>query len=522
MLSDRSDVFAGILKLRAKAAEQLTGNEYYMIVQQLDALASRPELADDVAQSVLSQIDARLGASANGGPEIPSPPSSPAQPEIPSMPEEPVTPDSPAQPDGAPTPEILPPPPSPAETPTPRESGMNAGQSPHIITPRAGSFGGGGATGSINLSGVSGETEAAPVGLTAAASALAPASGLQAAVEGLRGFLESRLTGNGYYQAANLLGQLQILPPADAQAEQMAAPETFDDALTLLRHEAGRLSGLAHEEAARAIAALDAILTPNTAPSAAAEMPLAKPAAEPRIDLADAPDPEPDPGPRTGFDALADASWQRVKDMAQAAREPGSRLNGRAGPDSAVPPAAAPQPIPATPAAVQPMAQDIGEAFNDGGSESRSSEPCYAAEFAPAAEEPAAPSHPEPTVEAEAGIAPEATGEAAIAPETESVAGIEARPAPVEEQPEAEVPQSEPESEDAQMAPVAAPEDVAPADAEPPLAEARPAASAEADSAPPAHLEPKPRFPKAAKKGLFGRLFGNRSASFDDAGHGPI
>ncbi len=151
MEDSRSEIIAGIRELRAKAAEQLTGNTYYMIVQQLNSLENNTELNGDLARSVLSLIEARIDsegtlvAATGGDPEVPNTPDSPAEPSTPSTPEEPSVPDSPAQPSPSPMPDIPSPPGSPSEPSTPPEiptQGQQAeGDVDHIITPRANSFG---------------------------------------------------------------------------------------------------------------------------------------------------------------------------------------------------------------------------------------------------------------------------------------------------------------------------------------------------------------------------------------------
>jgi hypothetical protein len=52
----RSEIIAGIRDLRAKAAAQLTGNAYYMIVQQLDSLERSADLNDEAAYSIYKTI----------------------------------------------------------------------------------------------------------------------------------------------------------------------------------------------------------------------------------------------------------------------------------------------------------------------------------------------------------------------------------------------------------------------------------------------------------------------------------
>lgn len=387
----RADIIAGIRELRAKAAEQLTGNDYYMIVQQLDSLAADAELSDDAARSMMSLVSAKLqggapGISVGGGPEVPSPPDTPAQPDTPSTPEEPVIPDSPAQPDNVPGPDVPSPPSSPAEPPpAPPEISASAAASGseapiQIIKPRANSFGLPQATVGVRFD-ESAEPPAAPTG------------GWTSAVLAVRALVEQSLSGNSYYAAANLLGQLQILPPAVGRGEA-ARPDGFEGALALLRREAAHLTGTAHDEAARIIAALDHVLIPPVVDKPAeAAAPGPSASVEPQAEAAM---PEPDTGPRTGFDDLADAAWRRVQQVSAADVRPAGALNGASpSPIVAEAEAAAPAPVAPVPAAeaqdagaaitaeapAELMQQDNGEAFNDGGFESRSSEPCYLYEF---------------------------------------------------------------------------------------------------------------------------------------------
>ena len=51
-----SSIIGVIRELRAKAAEQLSGNSYYMVVQQLDALTSIPDLTPEMAEPVIGPI----------------------------------------------------------------------------------------------------------------------------------------------------------------------------------------------------------------------------------------------------------------------------------------------------------------------------------------------------------------------------------------------------------------------------------------------------------------------------------
>ncbi|NJM34619.1 MAG: hypothetical protein HC850_07795, partial [Rhodomicrobium sp.] len=70
MENNGADIIAGIRELRAKAAEQLVGNEYYMIVQQLDALAQARDLKAELVEAVLTTIRMRLN---NRAPEAEPP-----------------------------------------------------------------------------------------------------------------------------------------------------------------------------------------------------------------------------------------------------------------------------------------------------------------------------------------------------------------------------------------------------------------------------------------------------------------
>jgi hypothetical protein len=526
MDDDKQDIIAGIRELRAKAAEQLSGNEYYMIVQQLDSLAESAELSGDAARSVFSLISARLAggtaaASVPGGPEIPPPPDTPAQPDAPSAPEQPVVPDSPAQPDIAPGPDIPSPPDSPAEPPTPREMRASAPttgapERVQIIAPSANSFGTPQATVAVH------SPEPAEAAAATSAQEAAPppqaVGGLVSAVRAARTLIEERLSGNSYYAAANLLGQLQIMPPAAGSGET-APPEGFVGALALLRREAAHLPHTAREEAARIIAALENVLLPQ---------------AEPRTEKPAAPEPsepEPEPEPRTRFDDLAEAAWRRVQQVSAADTKRAAALNGSTPPAPAAEPQAA-TPAPVADAPAEMMQQDNGEAFHDGGSESRSSEPCYLHEFEPADGRPGASDHQEPAAEAGTGAPSEAEREAAVSAEAaaliplaeaSTVASMTVEAASVARDVDAE-PQQAVLLEGTDVADLeprpAEPEDVAPlderaatAEAEP-VAEAQPAAVPEepaiaaSDETPPAQASP----PKPARRGLFGRLLGGERA----------
>ena len=109
-----------IRELRARAAG-LTGNEYYMTTQALDALVFDTEMSEDVMREALVPIAAQFAGAASaetvpvtaatdapGGPDIPPPPDLPAEPDYSPTPEVPEVPDSPTDPDLVPTPEIPP------------------------------------------------------------------------------------------------------------------------------------------------------------------------------------------------------------------------------------------------------------------------------------------------------------------------------------------------------------------------------------------------------------------------------
>jgi hypothetical protein len=501
-----TDIMAGIKTLRAKAEAQLTGNDYYMITRQLDALASSSAL-DPVARSLLTSIESRL----NTGDTAASPAAqAPAAVSI-----------------QAPLEDIV-----------------------VIAAPAAGSFfGGPQAVAGITAVEVGIEPETQTAKAEAASPALETPKGLRAAVDAVRVFIGSELSGNPYYAAANLLDQLLSFPPAPAGREDIAVPSSFEDALALLRHEIGWLSGFTQVEASRLINALARIVTPPAEPAPAETTP-----ASAGIDLVDAPGPEPEAGPRVGFDDLADAAWQRVKAVAQADWETAPKLNGSAAPVSAMPKAepapAKPEPTPAkAETSVELMAQDMNEAHDDGGLERRSSEPCYAAEFE--LETRAAPyGGAEPAGEAAAGETTETAGEAAASTQTE-ILSEPAEPEPTdvaEAEPETlhlaeaepkiveAAAEAEPETPAAEIAAKAANEIAAGPQPEAKLAEsvaekqpetppavaetsaaASPlpeAASAEQPAAPAVQpQEPKREEPRRrAGRSLFGRLFGGRAA----------
>ena len=559
MDNGKADIIAGIRELRAKAAEQLTGNEYYMIVQQLDSLATSVELSDEVARSVFNLISARLdraapAISAAGGPEVPEIPDTPAQPDTPSTPDVPVPPDSPAQPDGSPGPEIPSPPSSPAEPPTPPEvrgapaSAAGSDEPVQIVTPSANSFGMPQATAAIRLAEAAPPSEPAAA-VPEAASAAKHITGLSAAVLATRALIEGKLSGNSYYSAANLLGQLQILPPVTGRGE-IEPPDDFEAALALLRREAAHLSGIANDEAVRVIAALENVLMPKPQPVPEKPAEAATPQSAPP--QPEAATPEAEPEPRTGFDDLAEAAWQRVRHVSAADARPAAALNGSTPPAPAIAPQAS---APAAMAAEQTemMAQDIGEAFNDGGSESRSSEPCYLNEFELAGAQFGASDRQEPAAETGADNPSETEREAALSAEAEALIALaqsgaeplvaveeadvltvefeevtEAQaPGPDEtvalEQPvfaEAEpqvaelepvVAASEPVAEETEPAAVSSP--VMEEQAEPAIT-AAPASSGTAHEVPAADPAPAPQdtpATKPVKRGFLGRLFGGSS-----------
>jgi hypothetical protein len=396
-----SDILDGIRELRARAAQKLSGNEYYMIVQQLDALAMSAGQNEDM-KSALSEIEARLDHS---------------------------------RPDG------------------------HGQEAPVVVLPRAGSFGGASSTRAIG--GDHAAAPAAPPEPAAGPEADASLkSGLALAAEAVHPVVEAQLSGNSYYMAAYLVERLRHLPaPKLADAPAVASPADLNAALGLLRAEMEQLSGLVRDEAVYLVTAFENLIAPKAPPAPAPEPvkeqaapaapqpatqapcaaqpqpaetapPSAPEPSAPRHDvLADASGPEPDAGPKTGFDQLAEAAWQRVKSVSEADRPQAPALNGSAVP---MPSAtlASPQPAPAAPPPpAAPLTEDMSEALNDGGSERRSSEPCYAAEFEPAFAQPAASGDVQPAVEAVAGQEAEAPGEAAAPAEAESVAAA-AEPVP--------------------------------------------------------------------------------------------
>ena len=230
MDNGRADIIAGIRELRAKAAEQLTGNDYYMIVQQFDSLAADAELSDDAARSMFSLVSAEAARRAcrypiGGGPEVPGRRTRPPSPIRPPPPRSRSSP-SPAQPDKSPGPDIPSPPSSPAEPPTPSEipthrrhvrcvRRTHPDDQPESQLLRRGT-----SDGRRPLPRPEAPDEALPADAGPAARS---ASGLDGAVMAVRTLVEQNLSGNSYYAAANLLGQLQILPPA-AEGGEITAP----------------------------------------------------------------------------------------------------------------------------------------------------------------------------------------------------------------------------------------------------------------------------------------------------------
>jgi hypothetical protein len=320
---------------------------------------------------------------------------------------------------------------------------------------------------------------------------------------------------------------------------------------------------------------------------------------------------EDDAGPRTGFDELAELSWRRVQQVTEMDHQASHGLNGATAPVSAhsapeheaaqeqapapafAQPVAEPQPelepehapasaqafeletaAMATPtplhAAAEPpqepdapdaMARDIAEALNDGGSESRSSEPCYAAEFELSPPQPASRPDPEPAGETAAEQTPETAGQDAQPAESPCLTGeLETAEATPESAPESGAAPAEPlaagaEAEtgippEAVTAPEAVPVETVAVASEPaeaagaapqaeagleaaaPDQDAAEAVSASAeetqapaakDAAPPEIIieseaaartpEPEPeQMPKPERKGFFSRLFGGRAA----------
>ena len=501
MDESRSEILAGIQELRAKAAKQLTGNEYYMVVQQLDTLASSPELGGDLAQSFLGLIQSRLNAGSlfrdfnglkstvaasaepsdqklsagSGDPEVPSPAETPAEPSSPP-PEEPSLPDSPAEPAPSPGPDIPSPPGSPGGPSAPPPEvprDQDAHPDGHLITPKANSFGTPQATGAISLYNVeTGEFVTNSMPEKSAAETFSPLSsekdavsaqgGLTTASDAARLLVNRNLTGNAYYQAASIIMAIRNLPQSASVGEVISKPNDFSQALALLREQAGALSGAAREEAESLIGSLQGVVMPQsgtaggfsaaddtgantgaetvtesgqTSEPEPAEMPT-----KVEVNLSDAPDPEPDPGPRTGFDDLAETSWHRVKDVDRTERNPGPSLNGSSAPHPAAAatiPAERPVPDDVTPEIAEPkepdlsasattMSQDNGEAFNDGGSESRSSEPSETGRVESAGTDFAIPGNDQSSREPQNGHQTEAFSEATVSAQAEDIANTPA------------------------------------------------------------------------------------------------
>jgi len=383
MMNGKDGVMTGIAELRAKAA-QLTGNEYYMIVQELDALAGNLALSEDGMREALAPIAARLesaGAAAQGTPgmpDIPAPPDSPAQPDLVPTPEIPPAPDSPAQPDVGPMPDIPPPPDSPASPDAPPGPEMSGAEPLRV---------GGGA--------IAGMDEPAE---PAASSAQQPSAAGTAAFGEAAAPADLTLTADAPAEEAASVAPLPLggamagsdepeasptHQPASVGTTLSEAAETAD--LTLTADIAAERSASPAAEAATveplplggAIAGSDDRLSARISPAAAVEQtafPVAatgSPATlgtspEAGTEFAFEADPDAQGG-RNGFDALADASWQRVQDVMNRAQPT---------PQASKSQTAAPEPVPAgEPAASRSegTAPQAAEAIRDGGSESRSS-----------------------------------------------------------------------------------------------------------------------------------------------------
>jgi hypothetical protein len=346
---------------------------------------------------------------------------------------------------------------------------VSAADSEQIITPRANSFSAPQATVAISFAtvedGEAADSNGEPPRLT----------GLGTAADAALALARTQLSGNDYYTVANLLGTLRQLPGAPLEGGDAATPPgDFNGLLAVLRQEAGKLSGAAQDQATQLIGSLEGLLAP--VPEQAAE------AVQAETATSEAPPAEP-AAPLTGFDKLADASWRRVEEVTQAERAQAQSLNGSAPPraqaaptampeptatpvESAQPETAPQQPQPATPAApppvqpeqaatpqqattpapvepkptpagappirpaqaatpaaAEPMAEDMGEALNDGGSERRSSEPCYAGEFDDKLSATAADHQPASEKTEQAA---EAAGETALSAEAETLSGADA------------------------------------------------------------------------------------------------
>jgi hypothetical protein len=401
MEESRTEIIAGIRELRAKAIEQLTGNEFYMIAQQLDLLENSANLSDETTRSLYQSIQTRLDAA------------------VPSA--------------------------SAAENPEAPTASAEDGPQP-IISPRANSFSAPQATAAVSFA-TDEETDADEDQATAEETAPAALQGgLRGAADAVCRLAQQELSGNRYYIAVSLLGALRDLPGAATNA-----PSDGSEPLALLRQEAGHLSGDARGEAERLTQLVGLIFaaergTPLT--ETAQETPAAPAQAELRADAAAEPEPEPEPeakpetlaplqappkpeGPLTGFDRLAQASWERVEAVIEAERTPPQGLNGITPPQpSATTEAQVAEPVEQPAAAPAPVSseaasQDKGEAFDDGGSERRSSEPCYAGEFEQSAFFSATPADHEPAGDETIGQTAEAQGETAIPAETKAVTETE-------------------------------------------------------------------------------------------------
>ncbi len=410
MENGKDGVLMEIRELRARAA-RLTGNDYYMTMQALDALAASTELTDEALHEALAPIAARLngGAPAEkaepvraangtpGGPEIPPPPDSPAEPDYGPAPEIPEVPDSPTEPDLVPTPEIPPSPASPAEPDAPP----------------------GPETGSVATM-MDAPTEAAAT--AEAAAELAPADTAALAAS----------------SAPPTPGSVPWFPhpvsPAEAEArpapspplQTSGSPPWFPLPAASAEAQASPASTPASEAPASApwfphpsvTAEAEALPAPTDTTPAAPE-PVASSDAlpampEPELEL----EPEVEPAERTGFDDLADASWRRVLEASGQKVPPPPRV-------SAAPPP--PEPVSAPPAPMSPPAQPVAlqavEALNDGGSESRSSEADHRTSpaFSPAV-------HPnrdrQPADKAAGAFAAETLGQAEIPSEAAELSGV--------------------------------------------------------------------------------------------------
>lgn len=239
MDNSRSEISTEVRELRARAAEQLSGNEYYMISQQLDSLENSPELTGETAQSVLEMLRARLGLAEGASPAA----------------------DSAAAASGATEPESA-----------------SGNQDHAVITPRANSFGMPQATGAISFaSEPEGEGESGPDTAGETAEPAVPPlamSRLQAAAAATHRLATEHLDGNRYYMAANLLDGLRNLPAADRKGESITVPESLDDAVALLRQEIEQLGSIAKDQAAPMVVSLQALFAPDATPEVSAADPV--------------------------------------------------------------------------------------------------------------------------------------------------------------------------------------------------------------------------------------------------------